>query len=329
MKCINKLFFAALILCGQMVLLSGCGTKEIPLAYDPDGTISSFRITGTNHSETAEPFAADLCVVTDNVNVDDSALDMSKASSAGLFDLNNADVLYAKNVHEQLQPASLTKLMTALVAMKYGNPDDVITASQNVIITEPGATLCGLQEGDQLTLNQALHALLISSANDAAVAIAEHIAGSVEEFTAMMNEEAKAIGATNSHFVNPHGLTADNHYVTAYDMYLIFNEALQYDLINEIIHMTSYDLVYTDKNGDSKRKTLNNSNQYLSGNQIAPEGVTVIGGKTGTTTAARNCLILLGRDTSGNPYISVILKAEDRGVLYEEMTGLLAKINEK
>ena len=111
--------------------------------------------------------------------------------------------------------------MTAVVALKYGNPDDVITATSNVNITESGAVLCGLKEGDRLTLNQALHALLMKSANDAAVAIAEHIGGSVEQFAEMMNEEARAIGATNSHFVNPHGLTADDHYVTAYDMYLI------------------------------------------------------------------------------------------------------------
>ena len=94
---------------------------------------------------------------------------------------------------------------------------------------------------------------MIKSANDAAVAIAEHIGGSVEGFAEMMNKEAQAIGATNSHFVNPHGLTADNHYVTAYDMYLIFNEALKYDGVGDIIRMTSYDSVYTDKDGKEKQ----------------------------------------------------------------------------
>ena len=121
-----------------------------------------------------------------------------------------------------------------------------------------------------MTLNQALHALLIKSANDAAVAIAEHIGGSVEGFADMMNEEAQAIGATNSHFVNPHGLNAENHYVTAYDMYLIFNEALKYDTVNEIISMTSYDTVYTDKNGNEKTLSVKNTNQYLAGNVAAP-----------------------------------------------------------
>ena len=110
---------------------------------------------------------------------------------------------------------------------------------------------------------------MIKSANDAAVAIAEHIGGSVEGFADMMNEEAQAIGATNSHFVNPHGLNAENHYVTAYDMYLIFNEALKYDTVNEIISMTSYDTVYTDKNGNEKTLSVKNTNQYLAGNVAA------------------------------------------------------------
>ena len=104
-------------------------------------------------------------------------------------------------------------------------------------------------------------------------------------------------------------------------MYLIFNEALKYDTVNEIISMTSYDTVYTDKNGNEKTAFRQNTNQYLAGNVAAPDRVTVIGGKTGTTSAAGNCLILLARDTSGNPYIAVILKSAERGILYTEMNA--------
>lgn len=306
---------------------SGCGSSEILFAYDPDYEVSSFRIVNENASVTADAFAFSLCVVDQDVSVDDSVVDMSEATSAGLFDLNNNTVLYAKNVHERLAPASLTKLMTAAVALKYGNPDDMITVSSSVNITESGAVLCGLQEGDQLTLNQALHALLMKSANDAAIAIAEHIAGSVDAFSEMMNAEAMAIGATNSHFVNPHGLTAENHYSTAYDMYLIFNEALKYDLVNEIISMSSYETVYKDRNGNNKNMSFNSTNWYITGNSKAPEHVTVIGGKTGTTNAALNCLVLLARDTAGNPYIAVILRSKEREILYQEMTDLLDEID--
>ena len=309
------------------LVFSGCGSQELSLSYDPDYEVSSFRIQDEASSDVASSFAEELCVVTQDVGTDNTKVDTSEATAAGLFDLNNREVLYAKNIHERLQPASLTKLMTAVVALKYGNPDDMITVTSDAMITESGAVLCGLEVGDQLTLNQALHALLIHSANDAAAAIAVHIGGSIEGFADMMNEEALSIGATNSHFMNPHGLTQENHYVTAYDMYLIFHEALQYDLINEIIHMASYETVYMDKDGNSKSFSFNTSNQFLRGTYKAPEQITVIGGKTGTTSAAGSCLILLARDTAGNPYISVILQAKSRDILYTEMASLLNVIS--
>ena len=216
--------------------------------------------------------------------------------------------------------------MTALVALKHSSADTLLTASANVTNLESGATTCGLREGDQMTLAQALHVLLINSANDAAVMIAEGIAGSIEGFSEMMNEEALQLGATNTHFVNPHGLSDEEHYTTVYDIYLIMNEAVKYDMFNEIIRMAEYTTVYNDRNGSPKELSVKSTNAYLSGTE-APAGVTVMGGKTGTTSAARNCLVLLARDTAGNPYISVILKAETRDALYLQMTELLNEIN--
>ena len=141
-----------------------------------------------------------------------------------------------------------------------------------------------------------------------------------------MNREAARLGATNSHFVNPHGLTAEGHMVTAYDMYLIFNAAMQYDIFSEIINMTEYSTSYLDAKGNAKEITVSNTNAYLRGEQQAPSGVTVIGGKTGTTQAAGHCLILLARDTGGNPYISVIMRDTDSGELYSDMSELLSEI---
>ena len=189
MKCTNKCLalLTALAVCFGA---TGCSDEAIAFSYNPDYKVSAFRISGDTGFETADAFASGLCVVNGDINTDNSAVDMTDATSAGLFDLNSRTVLYAKNIHERLAPASLTKLMTAVVALKYGNPDDVITVSSNMGNLESGAVVCGLAEGDQLTLNQALHALLIKSANDAAVAIAEHIGGSVEGFADMMNEEA-------------------------------------------------------------------------------------------------------------------------------------------
>ncbi len=319
-KCIT-----AVLLCSTL-LISGCGSSSFEMPYTADSEISSFRIVDIEEeSRTAVPFAAELCVVNSNVNTEN--IDMTKASGAALFDINNADTLYAKNVHEKLYPASLTKVMTALVALKNGSSDMILTASANVTNLEADAQTCGLKAGDQMTLSQALHVLLIQSANDAAIMIAEGIAGSVEAFADMMNQEALAIGATNTHFVNPHGLSDDNHYTTVYDMYLIMNEALNYDMFNEIIRMSSYDTVYYDADGNSKEMSVRSTNHYLAGESQAPAGITVLGGKTGTTNAAGHCLILVSKDTSNNPYISVVLRAESRDDLYIQMTELLSEIN--
>ena len=134
--------------------------------------------------------------------------------------------------------------MTALVALENASLDQVLTATSAVNITESGAQLCGLKPGDTMTLDQALLILLVYSANDVAMLIAENIGGTTDHFIEMMNEEAKRLGATNTQFMNPHGLTQDGHYTTAYDLYLIFNEAIKYETFNEIIHMTNYQTTY-------------------------------------------------------------------------------------
>ena len=321
MKCTNKRYAYLIINSILIMSLCGCGKDKLALSYERTATQNVMI-----QDQMAEPFASDLCVINGNYFTD-TDVTMEEESAAGLFDVNRNKVIYSKNIHERLNPASLTKIMTALVAIKYGNTEDIIVCSENVKIKDSGAVVCGLKAGDKLTLNQALHALLINSANDAAVAIAEHIGGSVEGFAAMMNQEAILLGATGSHFVNPHGLTENEHYVTAYDMYLIMNAAMQYELFNEIIHMSEYNTIYYSSNDSEKEMTCRSTNLFFRGDYSAPDKITVIGGKTGTTNAAGNCLILLTKDTGGNPYISVILRASQRALLYEEMIDLLEEIN--
>ena len=322
-KCTNrkrKLKISAALM-AVMVCMTGCGSTKYEMPYSPQNSVSSYQLLNIADQENVEPFAANLCVAAKDVPA--TGINLSDVGAAALFDTKNLETLYAKNVNNQMNPASLTKVMTALVALKHGSTDDVYVASENVKITESGAVLCGLQPGDKMTLDQALHILLLYSANDVAVLIAEGISGSVEEFVALMNEEAKAIGATNCNFMNPNGLTQEGHYVTAYDLYLIFQEALKYELFNEIIQTNTYSTVYMDANGAEKSVEMENSNLYLRGVYDMPSNVTVVGGKTGTTNAAGHCLVLLSRSSSGTPYISVILKDDSREKLYEDMTDLL------
>lgn len=328
MKCTNKLSRTVCVVLLVLMLaanLAGCGAKDYTFAYDRNRNNSSFSVAAHTQGETIDAFASGLCIVTGDVT-GGTTVDMSQAEAAGLFDVTSGKVIYAKNVHEKLNPASLTKVLTALCALKYGNLDDVLTASENVYIGESGAVKLGIEAGDTMTMDQALHALLLKSSNDVAIMIAEHIGGSVEGFAEMMNDMANSLGATNSHFVNPHGLTDPNHYTTAYDLYLISNEVLKYDKFTELIHTSNYTSTYHDKDNNEKSIDIQNSNAYIKGEAFAPDNVTVIGGKTGTTSAAGNCLILYSKDKSGNPYISIVLKSSDRTTMYQEMTALLKEI---
>ncbi len=305
---------------------TGCGSLPYDMPYQADYDVSSFNVVSREEKRTAAPFASGLCVAARDV-VSDEGPDMAQVEAAGLFGLENREVLYAKNIHERLHPASLTKVMTALVALENGQLNQTLTASDAVNITESGAVLCGLKSGDTMTLDQALRILLVYSANDVAMLIAENIGGSVERFVEMMNEKAHALGATNTSFRNPHGLTDSEHYTTAYDLYLIFNAAVKYDTFNEIIHMSDYQTAFYDRDGKEKAFDKQNSNQFLRGEYQAPTNVTVIGGKTGTTSAAGNCLILLTRDENSSLYISVILRAEGPDVVYGRMVDLLDEIH--
>ena len=139
-----------------------------------------------------------------------------------------------------------------------------------------------------------------------------------------MNEKAFELGATNTHFVNCHGLHSDDHYTTAYDLYLIFSEFIKHDMAYLIDSLDSYDFTYTDETGAEKSVTLQATNGYISGEFKFPEGYSLGSWKSGTTTAAGNCLILeFVKDDTGDKYVAVIAGAEDRDTLYNDMTMLI------
>ena len=127
--------------------------------------------------------------------------------------------------------------------------------TEEAVITEAGATLCGIQPGDVLTMRQLLYGLMLPSGNDAGAAIAVHMSQSLEGFAALMNQEAARLGATGTHFVNPHGLHDEEHYTTAYDLYLIYQEALKYPVFREVTGATAYPAEYVDKDGNPVSKT--------------------------------------------------------------------------
>lgn len=221
-----------------------------------------------------------------------------------VIDADTGAVLYGKNIHEPYFPASITKILTALIIIENCNMDDIVTFSHNAVYNvEAGSSNAGIDEGDQLTVRDALYAMMLRSANEAANGLAEHCAGSVEQFAAMMNAKAVSLGCTQSNFNNPSGLNDPNHYTTAYDMALIAKAAFSNETFVEIDSTLYYDLPVTKRNTDGLRiypghKMLKkNLAQYYPG---------IIGGKTGYTSLAGNTLVTCA-ERDGMKLIAVIL----------------------
>mgnify|MGYP000416501209 FL=1 len=273
----------------------------------------------------ADGFAKNLCVVVSDVPMD--GVSLGENQKGLLLDLDDRKVLYSKQALQKVYPASITKIMTAMLALKYGNMNDVVTITQENLNLEEGSQVCGFWAGDQVTMDQLLHCLLVYSGNDAAAAIAEHVGGSTDGFVEMMNSYARELGCTGTHFTNPHGLQDENHYTTPYDIYLMLKEALNYPEFTDITQMSSYTVTYKHSDGSDANTTLTATDHYLTGEATTPKDVTILGGKTGTTDKAGNCLALLSQNAYGKPFISIVMGASSKDVLYQEMTSLLQNIN--
>ena len=312
---------SSVLLAAAALSLSACGTKgglEEAYSYEERSQLMSAH----GGSELAPLFAEDLCVVTDSQDGDTSM----NAEAGALFNVTDRSVVYSKNAFERLYPASTTKVMTAIIALEEGNLSDQVTVTEDAVITEAGASLCGIKPGDVITMQDLLYGLMMPSGNDAANAIAVHMYGSIDAFADRMNVRARELGATGTHFMNPSGLTDENHYTTAYDLYLMFNEAMKLPLFREIIAEDSYTANYQNGAGEAVSKTWTVGNWYQKGERETPAGVSVLGGKTGTTQAAGYCLIMASNDSQDKEYISVVLKSDSRPSLYDNMTNIISKI---
>lgn len=219
------------------------------------------------------------------------------APSAILMDATTGFVLYSKNAtkseDKKYYPASMTKVMTALIAIENGSMDDVITFSDNSINGIPSdATMAGFSAGDTATLDEVLCGLFMASGADSAVAIAEHYGGDVDSFVQMMNTKAQQLGCLDTHFVNPHGLHDANHYTTSYDMALIMREAIRYEDFRNVIGRMTCKIVNNSDTGTNVEHEieLKNRSALLSeGNENYYEFAE--GSKTGHTNAAKYTLV--------------------------------------
>ena len=216
------------------------------------------------------------------------------ARSAVVMDAATGTVIYSRDMDARRYPASTTKIMTLIVALEHGNLDDVVTVSKNAAGME-GSTLW-LEPGDKVPLGELLYGMMMASGNDATIAVAEHIAGSVPAFVRMMNEKAEEIGARDTHFVNPNGLPDEKHYSTAHDLALIAAYGYRLPEFEEIV--STKETTFPWVKDDTRR--LRNENQmlwlYEGGNGV----------KTGYTDAAGRCLVS-GAKEKGLQLVAVVL----------------------
>ena len=228
------------------------------------------------------------------------------AKSALLMDATTGQVIYAKNAHERRAQASTTKIMTALVVLERARLDEVVTAGPDINKIEP--VVIGLHPGDKLTVEQLLYGMLLNSGNDAAVALAEHVGGSVSKFAEMMNAKAAELGLKDTHFVTPNGLDADGHYTSAYDLAVLTRVAMSNTVFEKIVSTKEYRIE------GPVRWIFKNSNRLLDSFPGA-DGV-----KTGFTDNAGRCLVA-SATRKGHRAIAVALNSD---TMYEDAGAMLS-----
>ncbi|MBR6527454.1 MAG: TIGR01906 family membrane protein [Lachnospiraceae bacterium] len=230
-----------------------------------------------------------------------------QAQAAILLDANSGNILYGKNIHDTYAPASITKILTALVACENNSMGDTVTFSRNAVYDLPwDSSKVGFSQDERVNLKDALYGLMLKSGNEAANGIAEHVAGSVANFAEMMNARAAQAGALNSHFVNPHGLHHEEHYTTAYDMAMILRAAVKNDTFLEIASTNYYEIAPTNINKDGYKFSC--GHKMLRKNQKEYYEYAVAG-KTGYTSKAGNTLVTYAKK-GDLELICVILKSK-------------------
>lgn len=247
----------------------------------------------------------------DNVSIE--------ADAGIIMDARSGAVLYGKNIHAAYPPASITKVLTALIVLQHCSLDETVTFSYDAVHqVDTNSSSAGYDVGDQATVKDLLYALLLKSANEAANALAEHVSGSMENFAKLMNETAASLGCVDSHFANPSGLQNENHYVSAYDMALITRKAFENAEFCKIVSTTYYELPPNKRNPEGQG--ISPGNKMVKKNWPDQYCSDVIGGKTGFTTKALNTLVECAQQDDTR-LVTVILHSS--GTQYTDTQKLL------
>ncbi len=241
------------------------------------------------------------------------------SESAVLIDAETGQVLYDKEMHRQMYPASITKILTVITGLEKLPMTEKMTMSHYAVFSLPvGSSHIALDEGEEITMENAVYAALLMSANDACNGIAEKAAGSVDAFAEMMNETALRAGAINSNFVNAHGLSDENHYTTAYDMAMICRYALQNETFRKVFG--TYKYIMPPNNKQPESRTFINQHYMVSDPKLKYDGI--IGGKAGWTSVSK-CTLVTAAERDGRCLIAVVMKCVKDDDKYADTKALL------
>ncbi|MCR5215242.1 MAG: serine hydrolase [Eubacterium sp.] len=261
--------------------------ERVSVSVSVDSSFPTFELTGYQSQNAVLQIGQDI---NPDLFADDTYATI-------MIDNETNEPIVAYNALRRIYPASTTKVMTALVVCDALNEgkislDDQVTLQHDTSITDESAMKSSLGKGCTISVRNLLYGMLMKSYNDFAVILAEYVGGTEADFCQMMNNKAYQIGATASHFVNPHGLHEDDHYTTAYDMYLIVREAKKHEIIREIDSYNTFTFSYIDANGYEQSDSISPTNQFLSGGYQLPSNITMETWKTGTTRKAGSCLVM-------------------------------------
>lgn len=240
------------------------------------------------------------------------------SEAALVMEASTGAILYSKNPHKIYYPASITKILTTLLALENSSFSETVTFSKKAVYdVDLQSSRIGIDVGEKLSMEQCLYGIMLESANEVSYAVAEHVSGSVEAFSALMNKKAKELGCVDSNFTNPHGLPDEDHYTTVYDMALIARAAINNETFRKITQTRTY--VIPPTNIQEATRYLANHHKFIKGD-MSFDGA--IGGKTGYTSKAKYTLVTFA-ERNGMTLISVIMYCDTIANEYTDTKALL------
>nr|WP_297933749.1 serine hydrolase [uncultured Blautia sp.] len=318
------LFFIIFLLAGVLGLLMLRNAGKLKEAFVYDRSQSFFGTEARESALIEKGIARDLCVGASNTPMD--GIESQEGEAAGFFDIEQKEIPYAQNLHEKISFGAINRLMTALVAYEQLDPEESLTIDAEDVVSSSWGVSSGLSSGNVITVGQLIHAVLVSSADDASYALARAASGDRESFVEQMNQKAHELGMTNTQFANITGAEDEDQYTTVYDSYLLANQLLKYpDLINTM-GLSICTMNATKSNGDLKQQILNSDNPYVTGSLSVPRNVTVLGGTFTASRSANNTLLLV-QNNYGDVFVLIVCRADSEKNMNTRIWEMLEKVN--